>query len=294
MPLRQISIPSILSILCKYPVNPVGNPDLAGDERPPHDWSMKSPVSVVTALAWVLLAGCTTSSTKVPHVASRPGAQTRQSFAEVVPKTNTFQYLLYVPKDYGADPTKQWPLVLFLHGAGERGTDLTKVAVHGPPKLAGQGRDFPFILASPQCPEGKVWDDEALMGLLHRLETGMRVDTKRVYVTGLSMGGYGTWSLASKHPEHFAAVAPVCGGGERIRALLPVQREALKTLGVWAFHGGKDDVVAPSESERMVDAFQKAKVTDITLTIYPDDGHDSWTHAYNEPDLYDWMLRHSR
>ena len=253
---------------------------------------MKSAICLLAALA--LLAGCSTPIEKVSQVRPLPGAQIRQTFTGVVVRTNTLPYLLYVPKEYAADTTKKWPLVLFLHGAGERGTELEKVAVHGPPKLVKAGRDFPFILVSPQCPERQIWDDDTLMGLLQWLESGLRVDTRRVYVTGLSMGGYGTWSLASKHPDHFAAVAPVCGGGDRIRALLPSQGAALKTLGVWAFHGGKDNVVAPSESERMVDAFKKAGVTDIELTVYPDDGHDSWTHAYNEPTLYDWMLRHNR
>jgi predicted peptidase len=108
------------------------------------------------------------------------------------------------------------------------------------------------------------------------------------------MGGYGTWALASKYPQRFAAVAPVCGGGERIRALLPSQREALKTLGVWAFHGGKDNVVALSESERMVDAFKRAGVSDIQLTVYPEAGHDSLTEAYRTEALYTWMLQHHR
>ena len=203
-----------------------------------------------------------------------------------------FRYRLMRPATI--EPGVKYPLVLFLHGAGERGTDVQKVAVHGPPKLVKEGRDFPFILASPQCPEGQVWDTDALIGLVDTLQAQLAVDAKRTYVTGLSMGGYGTWALASKYPDRFAAVAPVCGGGERIRALLPSQREALQTLGVWAFHGGKDNVVAPSESERMVDAFKKAGVTDIQLTVYPEDGHDSWTHAYAEPTFYDWLLKHSR
>ena len=252
---------------------------------------MKPALCLIAALA--LLAGCASAPAPVRAIA-QPGAQVARSFVGVSMKTNELAYLLYVPKDYATETAKKFPLVLFLHGAGERGSELQKVAVHGPPKLVAQGREFPFILVSPQCPEGRVWDDEALMGLLARLETDLRVDPRRVYVTGLSMGGYGTWSLAVKHPAHFAAVAPVCGGGERIRTLLPAQREALKTLAVWAFHGGKDNVVPLAESERMVDAFKKAGVTDIQLTVYPDDGHDSWTHAYNEPTFYDWLLKHSR
>ena len=132
-----------------------------------------------------------------------------------------------MPKAAAAEPSKRWPLVLFLHGAGERGTNLNAVAVHGPPKLVAAGREFPFILASPQCPSGQVWNPTTLLALLDELQASLPVDGRRVYVTGLSMGGYGTWELAVKHPERFAAVAPICGGGERIRTLLPSQREAL-------------------------------------------------------------------
>jgi predicted peptidase len=254
---------------------------------------MKSPLVLVGLLA--VFAGCAspTAATFTPKPGTA-GTQVETAFTQVVTKTNQFRFLLALPKDYSVAGGKKWPLVLFLHGAGERGTDVQKVAVHGPPKLVKEGREFPFILASPQCPEGQVWDTDALIGLVDTLQAQLAVDAKRTYVTGLSMGGYGTWALASKYPDRFAAVAPVCGGGERIRALLPSQREALKTLGVWAFHGGKDNVVAPSESERMVDAFKKAGVTDIQLTVYPEDGHDSWTHAYAEPTFYDWLLKHSR
>lgn len=224
----------------------------------------------------------------------QPGIQVPAGFRQVVARTNQLDYLLYLPKNYAADASEKFPLVLFLHGAGERGTDLQKVAVHGPPKMAKGGREFPFILVSPQCPEGQTWDDSVLIGLLNELQSKFRVDPRRIYVTGLSMGGYGTWSLALRHPQYFAAVAPICGGGDRIRALLPEQQEALKTLGVWAFHGAKDNVVALSESERMVDALKKAGVTDLQLTIYPEAGHDSWTQAYNEPTFFEWLLKHSR
>jgi len=223
-----------------------------------------------------------------------PGTQVPREFVGIATKTNRLDYFLYLPKGYEADAGKAWPLVLFLHGAGERGTDLQKVAVHGPPKLAKEGKDFPFILVSPQCPINQVWDDAALIGLLDQVQSQFRVDPKRVYCTGLSMGGYGTWQLALKYPQRFAAVAPICGGGDRIRALLPVQQQALKTLGVWAFHGAKDNAVPVSESERMVEAFKRAGVTDIQLTIYPEANHDSWTESYANPKLYDWLLEHSR
>jgi predicted peptidase len=110
------------------------------------------------------------------------------------------------------------------------------------------------------------------------------------------MGGYGTWSLGLAHPEKFAAIVPICGGGEMIRVLLSSgeRAQALKTLGVWAFHGGKDPVVPLEESQRMVNALKKVGVSDVKLTVYPEAGHDSWTEAYASSGLYDWLLKHQR
>lgn len=123
-----------------------------------------------------------------------------------------------------------------------------------------------------------------------------KVDAARVYLTGLSMGGYGSWALLAKFPERFAAVAPICGGGERIDILLAARERAaaLKSLPVWAFHGGKDPVVPLVESERMVEALKKAGVKDVQLTVYPEAQHDSWTATYNNPKLYEWLLAHER
>ena len=202
------------------------------------------------AAVWAL-AGCgTTQSSVRPLAGAQPGTQSVQQFATTITREAKLQYLLYLPKDYAANATKRFPLVLFLHGAGERGTNVQKVAVHGPPKLIAAGREFPFICVSPQCPENQIWDDEALVKLLEQLQGQLRVDPTRVHVTGLSMGGFGTWSLISKHPVLFASAAPVCGGGDRIRLLLlsPGQRAALKTLPVWVFHGAKDWVVNPKNS----------------------------------------------
>ena len=253
---------------------------------------MKSLVCLFAVVA--LLTGCAVSGPTTSVIKPTPGAQSSQNFTAAVVRTNHLDYLLYTPKDYAADPTKQWPLVLFLHGAGERGTNLAVVAKHGPPKLVAAGQQFPFILASPQCPEGQVWDDSALFGLLDQLQSQLHVDPKRVYITGLSMGGYGTWSLITKQPERFAAAAPICGGGERIRTLLPSQKEALKTLPVRVFHGGKDNVVPLAESERMVEAFKKAGNAGITLTVYPEAGHDSWSATYGNPEFFEWLLKQSR
>jgi predicted peptidase len=217
-------------------------------------------------------------------------------FAAVITKEIPLNYLLYLPKDYEASGSNRWPLILFLHGAGERGADLGVVAKHGPPKLVAQGREFPFIIVSPQCPLGRNWEDDALIALLDSVMAKYRVDTARVYLTGLSMGGYGTWSLAVNHPERFAAAAPVCGGGTGIDVLLAdgARKQALQALPIWAFHGAKDPVVPVSESERMLAALKRAGCTNAQLTVYPEAEHDSYTETYNNPKLYDWFLEHQR
>ena len=200
------------------------------------------------------------------------------------------RYRLYLPDGYESSDQK-WPLVLFLHGAGERGDDLTKVTIHGPTKLAAEGRQFPFILVAPQCPKEDWWADmtEDLMALVNHIAQTYRVDTSRLYVTGLSMGGYGTWSLITKYPDTFAAAAPICGGGDDVLARF----RSLK-IPVWAFHGAKDTVVPLSKSEQMVNALKQTGNTTVKFTVYPEAGHDSWTETYNNPEFYKWLLSHSK
>jgi len=122
------------------------------------------------------------------------------------------------------------------------------------------------------------------------------VDKSRVYLAGLSMGGYGTWDLGLAHPEDFAAIVPICGGGELISVILASREHgpALKSLGVWAFHGAKDPVVPVEESQRMIAAVRKVGVQDVKLTVYPDAEHNSWTRTYDNPELYEWLLKHQR
>lgn len=215
---------------------------------------------------------------------------------KIIKKKIESNYLLFLPKDYRAKGSKRWPLMLFLHGAGERGTNVAKVSIHGPPKIVKEKPEFPFILVSPQCPPNKRWDNDTLLTLLDEVVAKYKVDEKRIYLTGLSMGGYGTWSLGIANPERFAAIAPICGGGEMIDVLLTsrAKAQALKTLPVWAFHGAKDPVVKPSESERMINALKAAGCQEVKLTIYPEAGHDAWTETYKNPELYDWFLKHSR
>ena len=151
-------------------------------------------------------------------------------------------------------------------------------------------------MVSPQCPEGQRWDNDVVLALLDEVTERYRVDRGRVYLTGLSMGGFGTWSLGLAHPERFAAIAPICGGGDPLALLLadPKKVNALKTLPVWAFHGAKDPVVKLEESQRMVDTLKKFGCKEVELKVYPEAQHDSWTETYNNPKLYDWFLAHRR
>jgi len=195
------------------------------------------------------------------------------------------KYLLSLPEGY--EKQKKWPLVLFLHGAGERGDDLDKVKTHGPPMLVSQGKKFPFILVSPQCRENVWWQSVELNALLDSIVNTYNVDEDRVYVTGLSMGGFGSWSLAAYTPNRFAAIAPICGGGEAYKV------ERFRHVPVWAFHGAKDKGVPVERSQEMVDAMLKLK-GDAKLTIYPNAGHNSWTETYNNPEFYKWLLSKTR
>ncbi|MEY2408614.1 MAG: hypothetical protein QOF48_1284 [Verrucomicrobiota bacterium] len=222
--------------------------------------------------------------------------QKPREFEQAITRTLRARYLLFTPKGYEAKAKREWPLMLFLHGAGERGTNLQKVAVHGPPKLVKSRRDFPFILVSPQCPDNETWSNEVLLALLDDVIAAHRVDTNRIYLTGLSMGGFGSWSLALRYPERFAAVAPVCGGGNTLDVLLASRKNtlALKALPFWVFHGAKDPVVKLDESERMVKSLKAVGVKEIEFTIYPEAEHDSWTETYANEKLYDWFLAHER
>jgi len=213
-------------------------------------------------------------------------AQEAKAFAAAVTKKVACHYLLHLPKGYERG-RKRWPLLLFLHGAGERGRDLDLVKKHGPPRLIAEGHDLPFIVVSPQCPSRRWWADDVLAALLDDVIAHHRVDEQRVYLTGLSMGGYGTWSLACEHPERFAAIAPICGGGNRLLA------HKLKDVPVWAFHGAQDDVVPLAETEKMVKAVE-ASGGKVKLTVYPHAGHDSWTATYANPKLTKWLLRHRK
>lgn len=207
-----------------------------------------------------------------------------------IDKPLKLNYLLYLPPEYEAATDTKWPLIMFLHGLGERGDEpnhVERLKLHGLPKILDTRTDFPFIVVSPQCPGTSWWplQLDALNALLDDIIATHAVDVSRVYLTGLSMGGFGTWSLAISYPHRFAAIAPICGGG------VPALAEALKEVPVWAFHGALDEIVPLAASESMVRAL-RASGGDVRFTVYPDLQHDSWTVTYDNPDLYDWFLEH--
>lgn len=228
---------------------------------------------------------------------AQPRPTTNQS-AESFEARIQIRYLQSLPPEYANDPTNAksgeghgWPLVLFLHGAGERGDDLEKLKLHGLPSLVASGKQFPFILISPQCPANGWWDPLVLGRLLDGVEATLKVDVDRVYVTGLSMGGFGTWDLARWMPSRFAAIAPICGGGDAGTLwIFP----GMQKLPVWAFHGDKDKIVPLKRSQEMIDALRVLGNNEAKLTVYPGVGHNSWSKAYGDPALYAWLLSHKR
>ena len=218
-------------------------------------------------------------------------AQEAKAFAAAVTKKVACRYLLHLPKGYERG-RKRWPLLLFLHGAGERGADLERVKKHGIARVVEEGMKLPFIAVSPQCPADSWWTEQTqvLLALLDELIVRYRVDTRRIYLTGLSMGGFGTWMLGTSAPERFAALAPVCGGGSRLHGF-PQRIADMVNTPVWAFHGAKDPVVPLSESQVLVDALRAAG-GNVQFTVYPEADHDSWTETYANPALYAWFLSH--
>jgi len=190
-------------------------------------------------------------------------------------------YVLGLPNN--AEAT--YPLILFLHGVAERGNDAEMLTKS--PQLLNleEASGSSFMVVAPQCPGHSSWDREtdAVMALLDEMIRQYPVDSNKVYLTGISMGGYGAWDLAIKHPDRFAAVAPICGGGE------PEKVHVLKRLPVWTFHGAEDEIVPPQETLDMVDALKKCD-GNVEVTIYPDRGHDL-TDTYRNPKLYDWFLQ---
>jgi predicted peptidase len=200
------------------------------------------------------------------------------------------KYVLFVPHDYKGD--KPYPLILFLHGAGETGSDgKLQVQVGLGPVVRAREKSFPFFVLFPQSHK-RTWqasteDAGRALAMLHLVEKEYKIDPKRIYLTGLSMGGYGTWSLAAADPERWAAIAPVCGGGD------PKTAARITDVPCWCFHGDQDRAVPVERSREMIAALKSAG-GQPRYTEYPFVGHNSWDPTYNTPELFPWLLSHQR
>ncbi len=201
------------------------------------------------------------------------------------------KYQLLSPAAAAEPGDQKFPLVLFLHGAGERGADNQAQLKHGTSNFAKADvrEKFPCYVAAPQCSTGKWWNTQAdvLVELIADLQKQHRIDPDRIYVTGLSMGGFGTWELLAQNPQLFAAAAPICGGGD------PSKAAGYASVPIWVFHGDKDTAVRPELSRAMVDALKKAGGSP-KYTEYPGVGHDSWTATYSDPAFMEWMFAQKR
>jgi len=232
-------------------------------------------VSLVLQLAWPSLEAWR----------NRPRAG-RQVPARFDGETGSLGYLIYLPEGYG-NTNQAWPLLLFLHGSGARGHNLEKVRQGGPAAMIDSGRPFPMIVVSPQCPKNLGWQPEILLELLDEVGKDFSVNPRQVFVTGYSMGGYGTWALASADPDRFSAAVPLCGGGDTGEA------DRLAKLPIWAFHGALDKVIPLKSSQTMVDAVRSAGGI-AKLTIYPEKGHGISKVTYGNAALYDWLQKINR
>lgn len=194
------------------------------------------------------------------------------------------RYWECLPDDF--DENKKYPFLLYLHGAGERGEDMNNILSCGVLKNIEQGIDLPFVIIAPKCEDGHTWYDygESLDGLFNNYLDKDYIDKKRIYLSGMSMGGYGVWAFAMSHSNQLAAMIPVSGGG------MVWNVDVLKNIAVWAFHCSGDDIVNVNETIKMINALKKVSLAEVKLTIYDHSYHDAWTDTYSNPDIYKWLL----
>ncbi|RPD39023.1 phospholipase [Chitinophaga barathri] len=212
--------------------------------------------------------------------------QTGVSFKKVNNPKLVTDYVLQIPASYNTEKTKRWPVIIFLHGIGERGNttnDLNMVKRAGLAGVAAKNPNFPYIVISPQCKTNSWWHVPSLNALYDDIVKQYNVDPKRIYVTGLSMGGFGCWEWVAAYPTRFAAAAPICGAGPVAKAC------ALKDKPVWAFHNADDPQVNVSGSRNMVNAIKSCGGQKVKYTENPTGGHDAWTKAYNDQALFTWL-----
>ncbi len=198
-----------------------------------------------------------------------------------------YPYLLFVPENYDSIPGKSWPVIFYLHGASARGNNLESVKRYGLPYFLSKGKKLDCIVVAPQCPWKKNWASENWFDPVYEeVASKLRVDSTRIYLTGMSLGGFGTWALALRMPDRFAAIAPLCGGGE------PQWASTISNIPTWVFHGTADNVVPIRRSQEMVDALRKQHADNVKFTRLQNKGHDI-NRVYNDDDLYSWMKQFS-
>jgi predicted esterase len=238
-----------------------------------------------------LLAGTVDSKGMMP-VVDRTGAEARDQlwwheFQTRLGISPAYKYVVQLPRGYEAQKNRKFPAILYLHGSGDRGDDLPNIEKNSVFQFLAQHEDMPLIAVAPQCPAGTWWHPLMLMTLLDEVQKKYRVDADRIYLTGFSMGGFGTWETALWYPERFAAIVPICGVGD------PADMARLKGMPTWVFHGDADDVVSCELDVAGVDALKKAG-GNVKMTVYPRVKHDSWTATYANPEVYKWMLAQKR
>ena len=236
---------------------------------------------IATLLAAAIAIPAAAQTPPAPPVAApTAGLQVAQPAA----RAGDYPYLLFLPRGYDADRSQRWPLMIFLHGSGERGADLSRVATWGPPKVIAAHPGTPMLIVSPQAPDGADWDVATLERLLADIRKRYRVDASRIYLTGLSLGGIASWRWAIARPDLFAALAPVA-------AETPIRRACLlKDMPIWAFHGDDDGAVPVRGDFEMVEAVRACKGSvKPRLTVYPATDHFSWVPAYDDPGFWRWI-----
>lgn len=245
----------------------------------------------------------------------RQHQQTGVLFKSITVGPREHAYSLYLPRGFNTRPNHPWPMIVFLNGSGECGTDGVRQLTQGLlPAVLNKPGDWPFVVLFPQKPDSdSEWEDyDALvMACMDKTMQNHRIDPSRVYLTGLSQGGHGTWMIAARHPDRFAAIAPVCGYGPGGYGVEPDARAfaqvaaSLRDMPVCCFHGAKDDVVPPSQSELMAAAIKSDRAAAgvnrsadadnrLRLTIYPDLNHGCWDRAYREGGLEQWFVNFTR